>query len=143
MDVINCISKTDGLPDAPLVDHTQYYQPTSRYYVNGPQVHKYMKQMHTKVLSPHDLITIGETPFTHEASELATKPWMLRELKAIVGRWQQFMHDDGFWNAINIENYDQARSVSRFGNDSVEWPAVSAKMLAIFEVHKYVKFKDY
>jgi oligo-1,6-glucosidase len=77
----------------------------------------------------HDLITVGETPFTHDASELAayvlpqnreldmvfhfelmdidsssespllTKPWTLRELKAIIGRWQQFMHGDGFWNA--------------------------------------------
>ncbi|KAG1894741.1 glycoside hydrolase family 13 protein [Suillus fuscotomentosus] len=164
MDVINCISKTDGLPDAPLVDHTQYYQPASMYYANGPQVHKYMKQMHTEVLSSHDLITVGETPFTHESSELAAyvlpqnrelnmvfqfelmdidspsespllrKPWTLRELKAIVGRWQRFMHGDGFWNAIYIENHDQARSVSRFGNDSAQWRAVSAKILAIFEV---------
>lgn len=35
---------------------------------------------------------------------------------------------------IYIENHDQARSVSRFGNDSAQWRAVSAKMLAIFEV---------
>lgn len=164
MDVINLISKTDGLPDAPLVDHAQYYQPASMYFANGPQVHKYIKQMHTEVLSHHDLITVGETPFTHEASELAAyvlpqnrelnmvfhfelmdidspsespllrKPWALAELKAIVGRWQRFMRDDGFWNAVFIENHDHARSVSRFGNDSAQWRAISAKMLAIFEI---------
>ncbi|KAG2338836.1 glycoside hydrolase family 13 protein [Suillus weaverae] len=164
MDVINIISKTEGLPDAPLVDHTQYYQPASMYFANGPQVHRYIKQMHTEVLSHHDLITVGETPFTHEASELAAyvlpqnrelnmvfhfelmdidsssespllrKPWTLSELKAIVGRWQCFMRDDGFWNAVFIENHDQARSVSRFGNDSAQWRAISAKMLAIFEI---------
>ncbi|KAG2367105.1 glycoside hydrolase family 13 protein [Suillus spraguei] len=167
MDVINFISKTDGLPDAPLVDHTQYYQPANMYFVNGPQVHKYIKQMNAEVLSQlsdHDLITVGETPFTHEASELAAfvlpknrelnmvfqfelmdidspsessllrKPWTLGELKAIIGRWQRLMRDDGFWNAVYIENHDQARSVSRFGNDSTQWRAVSAKMLAIFEI---------
>ncbi|KAG1798661.1 glycoside hydrolase family 13 protein [Suillus plorans] len=164
MDVINCISKTDGLPDAPLVDHTQYYQPASMYFANGPQVHKYIKQMHAEVLSHHDLITVGETPFTHESSELAAyvlpqnrelnmvfhfelmdidspsespllrKPWTLGELKEIIGRWQQFMRDDGFWNAVFIENHDHARSVSRFGNDSAQWRAVSAKMLAILQI---------
>lgn len=35
MDVINIISKTDGLPDAPVVDPTQYYQPASMYFANG------------------------------------------------------------------------------------------------------------
>ncbi|KAG1808768.1 glycoside hydrolase family 13 protein [Suillus variegatus] len=164
MDVINCISKTDGLPDAPLVDHAQYYQPASMYFANGPQVHKYIKQMHAEVLSHHDLITVGETPFTHEASELAAyvlpqnrelnmvfhfelmdidspsespllrKPWTLGELKAIIGRWQRFMRDDGFWNAVFLENHDHARSVSRFGNDSAQWRAASAKMLAILQI---------
>ncbi|KAG2047168.1 glycoside hydrolase family 13 protein [Suillus hirtellus] len=164
MDVINCISKTDGLPDAPLVDHTQYYQPASMYFANGPQVHKYIKQMHAEVLSHHDLITVGETPFTHEASELAAyvlpqnrelnmvfhfelmdidspsespllrKPWTLGEFKEIIGRWQKFMRDDGFWNAVFLENHDHARSVSRFGNDSAQWRAASAKMLAILQI---------
>jgi alpha-glucosidase len=32
-------------------------------------------------------------------SPLLKKPWTLSELKAIVGRWQRFMRDDGFWNA--------------------------------------------
>jgi alpha-glucosidase len=48
---------------------------------------------------------------------------------------------DGRWNIdvscdhrVFIENHDHARSVSRFGNDSAQWRAVSAKMLAIFEI---------
>jgi glycosidase len=57
-------------------------------YVYSPKVHQYIKEMNKKVLSGvyavstrlifiqpaptgHDLITVGETPFTHEASELA------------------------------------------------------------------------
>ncbi|KAG1808769.1 glycoside hydrolase family 13 protein [Suillus variegatus] len=160
MDVINFISKTDGLPDAPLVDHTQYYQPACMYYVlsRAPLPFPRLLRLTNGTPTDHDLITVGETPFTHEASELAayvlpqnreldmvfhfelmdidsssespliTKPWTLRELKAIISRWQQ-VHA-----RIYIENHDQARSVSRFGNDSAQWRAVSAKMLAIFEV---------
>ncbi|KAG2134200.1 glycoside hydrolase family 13 protein [Suillus bovinus] len=173
IDVINCISKTDGLPDAPLVDRMQYYQPASMYITNGPQVHKYIKQMHTEVLSQHDLIMVGETPFTHEASGLAAyvlpqnrefnmlfqfelmdfdsrseSPllknfWTLGELKAIIGRWQRFMRDDGFWNAAYIENHDQARSVVRFWNDTAQWRAVSAKMLIILEITQMVTLYVY
>lgn len=35
MDVINIVSKTEGLPNAPVVDDTQYYQPASMYFANG------------------------------------------------------------------------------------------------------------
>jgi glycosidase len=35
---------------------------------------------------------------------------------------------------VFIENHDQARSISRWGNDSEEWRAVSAKLLAMLEV---------
>ena len=77
----------------------------------------------------HDLITVGETPFTHDASALAAyvlprhkelnmvfhfelmdldspaesplvkKAWRLSDLKAVVGRWQTYKRDEGFWNA--------------------------------------------
>lgn len=33
-----------------------------------------------------------------------------------------------------IENHDHSRAVSRFGNDSEEWRAISAKMLAILQI---------
>lgn len=35
---------------------------------------------------------------------------------------------------VFIENHDLARAVSRFGNDSPAWRAISAKMLAVLEV---------
>jgi glycosidase len=35
---------------------------------------------------------------------------------------------------VFIENHDHARVVSRFGNDSPAWRAISAKMLAVLEV---------
>jgi len=120
--------------------------------------------MYREVLSHHDLITVGETPFTHDVSALAAyvlprnkefnmvfhfelmdldspaesplvkKAWRLTELKAVVKRWQTYKRDEGFWNAVFIENHDHARAVSRFGNDSPSWRAISAKMLAVLEV---------
>jgi hypothetical protein len=35
MDVINLISKADGLPDAPISAADDIYQPASMYYANG------------------------------------------------------------------------------------------------------------
>ncbi|KAJ7131246.1 glycoside hydrolase family 13 protein [Mycena epipterygia] len=167
MDVINIISKADGLPDAPVTNPEEENQDGSALFANGPHVHEYLQEMNRKVLSQHDLITVGETPFTHSASELAKyvlpknkelnmvfefelvdidsprtvehqpftpRPWKLSEFKEIVNRWQTFGRDDGFWNAVFIENHDRARSVTRFGNDAEEWRAVSAKLLAVLEV---------
>ncbi|KAF9463174.1 glycoside hydrolase family 13 protein [Collybia nuda] len=71
MDVINLISKVEGLPDAPITEPDQTYQPATSLFANGPRVHEYIKEMNKKVLSGNDLITVGETPFTHDASELA------------------------------------------------------------------------
>ncbi|KAF5347610.1 hypothetical protein D9756_010673 [Leucocoprinus leucothites] len=71
MDVINLISKTKGLPDAPISAPGEFYQPASMHYANGPHVHEFIKEMGQNVLSQYDIMTVGETPFTHEASELA------------------------------------------------------------------------
>ena len=89
MDVINLLSKTDGLPDAPIVDEGDPTQPASMYYANGPRVHEYIKEMNQKVLSrqflstsptvsgtdrvttDYDVFTVGEAPFSHSADDLA------------------------------------------------------------------------
>ncbi|KAF7345695.1 Glycoside hydrolase family 13 protein [Mycena venus] len=167
MDVINLISKVDGLPDAPVTIPEDDYQDASMLFANGPRVHEFLKEMFSKVLSQYDLITVGETPLTHSVAELARyvlpankelnmifhfelvdldsprttqptpfihRPWKLSELTEIVNRWQTFKREEGFWNAVFIENHDQGRSVTRWGNDSDAWRTISAKMLAILEV---------
>ncbi|KAF8166111.1 glycoside hydrolase family 13 protein [Mycena galopus ATCC 62051] len=150
MDVINLISKADGLPDAPV-----------------KILETNIKTLVHSLLMEYDLITVGETPFTHSAAELARyvlpaneelnmvfhfelvdldsprtatrqpfiyRPWKLSEFKEIVNRWQRFKREEGFWNAVFIENHDQGRSVTRWGNDADEWRSISAKMLAVLEV---------
>ena len=102
MDVINLLSKTDGLPDVPVVDEGDPTQPASIYYANGPRVHEYIKEMNQKVLSrkwspgsrtangthgtitDYDIFTVGEAPFSHSADDLAEYALpQNRELKTI------------------------------------------------------------
>ncbi|TFK23722.1 alpha amylase [Coprinopsis marcescibilis] len=71
MDVINIISKIDGLPDAPITVPDEELQPASTLFANGPRVHEFVKEMNSKVLSKYNIITVGETPFTHDPSQLA------------------------------------------------------------------------
>jgi len=56
------------------------------------------------------------------------QPWKLSDLKRIMSKWQVELHGKG-WNSLYLENHDQPRSVSRFGNDK-EYRVESAKMLA-------------
>ncbi|KAH8077732.1 alpha amylase [Cristinia sonorae] len=168
MDVINHISKVEGLPDAEVIIPTLPYQPGNAFYINGPKVHDYIREMNERVLShyPH-IMTVGEAPITHNPPDIAKyvypqnkeldmvfqfefididaqggkeaespilwKPWRLQDMKDVMSKWQSFGREDGFWNSIFIENHDNSRSVSRFGDDSPEWRGISAKLLCIFQ----------
>ncbi|TCD61193.1 hypothetical protein EIP91_008799 [Steccherinum ochraceum] len=67
-------------------------------------------------------------------SPICYKPWRLQDMKAIINRFQQWGRSDDFWNTVFIENHDNARSISRYGNDSAEWRALCAKMFCIFQI---------
>ena len=58
MDVISMISKYPGLPDG-LENGNGYTGNTS---CDGPNIHKYLREMNEKVLSKYRLITVGECP---------------------------------------------------------------------------------
>lgn len=57
-------------------------------------------------------------------------PWKLTNLKKIMTRWQKDLEGKG-WNSNYLNNHDQARQVSRFGNDRA-YRVQSAKMLGTF-----------
>src|SRR5690625_7655318 len=54
----------------------------------------------------------------------------LSELKRVLTKWQKGLEGVG-WNALFLENHDQPRSVSTWGNSEVYWKK-SAKCLATF-----------
>jgi oligo-1,6-glucosidase len=158
MDVINFISKVDGLPDAPNPEGKKYVS-GSRNFMNGPRIHDYLQEMHREALADYDVMTVGEMPGVNvEQAKLYTdesrnevnmvfqfehvdldsgpggkwdlKPLQLTDLKKNFTKWQMGLEDIG-WNSLYLNNHDQPRMVSRFGNDK-QYRGESAKMLATF-----------
>ncbi|WP_461206645.1 glycoside hydrolase family 13 protein [Clostridium sp. DL1XJH146] len=154
MDVINFISKVPGLPS--VQTDKEGYVSGGKYYINGPRVHEFLREMNREVLCKYDVMTVGETPgvtpedgllftgedrcelsmifqFEHmgidnEGEKWNIKPWKLTDLKRIFSKWQVNFHNKG-WNSLFLNNHDQPRMVSRFGNDK-EYRVESAKLLA-------------
>ncbi|MBX9972080.1 alpha-glucosidase [Cytobacillus firmus] len=156
MDVVNFISKVEGLPDDKPKPGKKYAS-GSKYYRNGPRIHEYLREMNEKTLSKYDVMTVGEMPgvtpewarqytgesrnelnmvFQFEHVSLDNGPngkWDLKsldlyDLKTNLTKWQNELDEVG-WNSLYFNNHDQPRSVSRFGNEG-EHREKSAKMLA-------------
>ena len=161
MDVINLISKDRRFPSVPPSpgsgpDGLGSGEP---YFVNGPRVHDYLREMNRQVLAGRDVVTVGETPrvTTDEAllycgtdrNELdmvfhfehvdidqgcegywSRKDLHLPDFKTVIEKWQTALYQKG-WNSNYLNNHDQPRSVSRFGNDG-KYLRESAKLLGVF-----------
>ncbi|MCQ4087136.1 alpha-glucosidase [Saccharibacillus sp. JS10] len=152
MDVINLISKVEGLPS----NGTEEIADGSMYYVDGPRIHEFLREMNEEVLSNYDMMTVGEMPgvtveeakkytaeerkelqmifqFEHmrvdagEGGKWDIVPWTLPQLKEVMHKWQIGLADKG-WNSLYLNNHDQPRMVSRFGHDG-EYRIPSAKLL--------------
>lgn len=62
------------------------------------------------------------------------QPFTLKEWKLGIAASFLFANRTDSWSTVYLENHDQPRSVTRFGDDSPAWRQVSAKLLAILEV---------
>jgi oligo-1,6-glucosidase len=118
-----------------------------------------LREMNEEVLSKYDIFTVGEMPgvnaeqaalytgadrdelnmvFQFEHMDLDSgpngkwdlKPPRLSDLKENITKWQKGLEGVG-WNSLYLNNHDQPRLVSRFGNDTT-YRVESAKMLATF-----------
>jgi oligo-1,6-glucosidase/alpha-glucosidase len=154
MDVINLLSKVEGLPDG---DPDSEWV-GAEHFIDGPEMLDYLEALDEQVLSNYDVMTVGEMPqltvekarryagedgpldmafhFQHTKLDYdgderwAVGDWSLSELKEITRRWQQGLAGDG-WNAVYWENHDQPRVVSRYG-DTEQYHAESAKLLGTY-----------
>lgn len=71
MDVINLISKDQRFLDAPpSLGKDRKYHPGGKYYVNGPRMHEYLREIHDKVLVKYNAITVGEMPGVTDINEI-------------------------------------------------------------------------
>lgn len=156
MDVISLISKKPEFDNSP-VDNLMHM--VYNYYANGPRIHDYLREMHSRVLSRYDIMTVGEGPgiTTDHAKDYVGAsrqelnmvfqldlmfgdngpngkfdhhPVSLPTFKRIFSDWDKAVGDDG-WNNTFLDNHDFPRMVSRYGNDE-EYRKESAKMLILF-----------
>ena len=157
MDVITLISKDPAYPDGPVIQNKAYGSYYAGC-ASGPRVHEYLQEMNREVLSKYDIMTVGEAPHTsadeaapytasdrHELNmvfhfdhmhldydengKYAKNRVKLTDLKEVMTKWQDTMHECDAWNSLYWSNHDQARAVSRFGNESEPYRVKSAKML--------------
>ncbi|QLH78044.1 alpha-glucosidase [Halosimplex rubrum] len=148
MDVINLVSKAEGYPDGGDSGGAEHF-------MNGPRVHEYVGEMVEEVLDDEEVLAVGETPgvsvddareyvgedgdglsmlfqfehvtFDHGEHKFDADEPDLVEFKEILAKWQEGLADDG-WNSLYLNNHDQPRMVSRFGDDD-EYRRKSAKLL--------------
>jgi oligo-1,6-glucosidase len=161
MDVITMLSKTPGLPDAPVVGDKPYHW-GGQYFIHGPRLMEYLSEMNREVLSRGDILTVGEavmaTPehaidltneetghlnmlFQFEHMDLdrdrdsMSAKWALKrwDLLDLKRVMTRWQRDlEGKgWNSLYLSNHDQPRSVSRFGDDGYH-RVESAKLLGTF-----------
>jgi trehalose-6-phosphate hydrolase len=151
LDVINLISKT-------LPFRNDYEGVGKKYYADGPKVHQYFKELREKAFGDINILTVGEmcsTAMEHcfkyagekenelsmvfnfhhlkvdykDGDKWALMPFDFQKLKDLLFNWQLGMQEHLAWNALFLNNHDQPRAVSRYGNDTHYWKE-SAKMLA-------------
>ncbi|MHA6512528.1 glycoside hydrolase family 13 protein [Tessaracoccus sp. Z1128] len=162
MDVINLISKPGTLISGGPVEPGSA---DFRQIANGPRLDEFLAEMNREVgLDELNLLTVGEMPdatlevarrvtdptrrelnmvftFEHVSLDQAGSKWNLAErslprLKGNLAEWQYGLAESG-WNSLYLDNHDQPRAVSRFGDDSPEHRVNSAKTLAtVLHLHK-------
>ena len=77
MDVINLISKDQRFPDADEtvgynggIGGPVKYHPGSKWYINGPRMHEYLRELKREVLEPYKAVTVGEMPGVSDIDEI-------------------------------------------------------------------------
>lgn len=155
-DVFNLFSKAYPLRDD---KRPAAFQKGTNYYVDGPRMHEFLKELNENALSLYDSFTVGESyipdeehahryimeesgeldmifDFEHLTSDnlfglkMIPKPFRLRQFKRGLLGPQIRYHGTG-WNALVLENHDVARSVSRFGINTKKFRYEAATFLAM------------
>ncbi len=147
-DVINIIYKT-SLENG----KKKFILTGSEHYISQEGMHVILRSLKRDVLKDFDCFTVGETVFVtpemgralcdesreeldmifsfeHMETDQIFVKWFKRKFNPerfmkTLSKWQNALE----WNANYLENHDQPRSVSRFGDDHKYW-SESAKMLA-------------
>jgi oligo-1,6-glucosidase len=150
MDVIPFISKHRNFEN---LTSTELKNPEITY-ASGPRLHEFLKEMNKKVLSKYDMVSIGEAFGIGQDSMLKMTDerekeldlvfifdiirigrdnwiqnhWSLKKIKKLFS--DQSKIDKYHWPTVFLNNHDNPRSVSKYGNDK-KFRVKSAKLLAM------------
>ena len=123
------------------------------YYAMQEGIHDYLKEMYKEVFSQFKVMSVAEgagrnfedahnlvdaerkelnMAYAFDGVDLAKyEGYDFHRFKRVFTQWDSAFADKG-WISIFLANHDQARMVSRFGNDKAMYREVSAKMLNTF-----------
>ncbi|MCB0542660.1 MAG: alpha-glucosidase [Saprospiraceae bacterium] len=150
LDAFQFASKDTSFPPLP----EGYQKNVIKYYGMGPHLHEYLQEMYREVLSKYDVFAVSEgagstfedahalvdadrnelqMAYHFESVDLVNSldGYQLSRFKEVFTRWDSAFAKNG-WLSVFLSNHDNARLVSRFGNDSPQFRAPSAKMLNTF-----------
>lgn len=162
VDAITHIKKTFEAGDLPVPEGKTY---ASAFDVdmNQPGIQTWLQEMKDRSLSKYDIMTVGEA---NGVSPDDADDWVGEEngkfnmifqfehlglwnsgdshfdvnsYKSVLNRWQKQLENKG-WNALFIENHDQPRRVSTWGDDDKYWYESATSHAAVYFLQQGTPF---
>ncbi len=158
MDVINYISKKEGLPEGDeTIGALMGYTGIEHYYY-GPKLHRYLRELQEKAFAPHGAFSVGETPgLGMKMCQLVTGEER-RELDMVFSfdhletpghvRMEDYAYDLNYfrdymidwmehygsncWMSLFYNNHDNPRMISKITRDASRHTALS-RLLAVMQ----------
>ena len=158
MDVINYISKEEGLPQGnEVIGSMMEFTGIEKYYY-GPNLHKYLKEVQERAFGPHQAFSVGETPgvgmkmcqlltgeerkeldmvFSFDHLEIPGHVRMddyeydLNYYRDYMIEWME-NYGNNCWMSIFYNNHDNPRMISKITKDKSYHTALS-KLLAVLQ----------
>jgi len=148
VDAISHINKEDGLADMDNPNNLKYV-PSYDKHMNVKGIQAYLEELKQETLAKYDVMTVGEANGVRSDNIEDIIDWVGEDkgkfnmifqfehlglwnvtsegsrlnilgLKKTLTKWQKTLEGIG-WNALFIENHDQPRRVSTWGNDKEYW----------------------
>ena len=159
MDVINYISKEDGLPQGnEAIGNLMGFSGIEHYYY-GPHLHEYLREIREKAFEPHGAFSVGETPglgmkmaqlvtgeergeldmifsFDHLETPGHTRfddyEYDLNYFRDYMIDWMEH-YGNNCWMSLFYNNHDNPRMISKVTGDISRHTALS-KLLAVMQM---------
>lgn len=159
MDVINYISKREGLPDGNEKIGKLIGFNGIEHYFYGPKLHEYLKELNEKAFAPYNAFSVGETPgIGLETAKLLTADYR-KELNMIFSfdhlenpgksKFDNYQYDLNYYKKYMInwmenypnncqmslfyDNHDNPRMLSKVDSSS-QYRYFLAKLLAVMQM---------